>query len=181
MRGTPSADFLHAGPSAAQPGSETLQSRRAMLRFGVFLTSVGGAAGLIVRCSLPRCSPAARSLRSASSVPCVRPEGHAGECLPWLCSQRCRRSFFDDPGKVGFVPLLTFRRCRRLRLHRCDARCSMMRALMSLTANLVAARASATEGVTPVAVSTISVSGIGATLYERSEGGFVFATSADSL
>ena len=46
--GIPSADFLHAGPSAAQPASERLQNRLPILRFGVFLTTVGGAAGLIV-------------------------------------------------------------------------------------------------------------------------------------
>ena len=48
LRGIPSAEFLHAGPSAAQPALESLQSRLPMLRFGVFLRAFGGAAGLIV-------------------------------------------------------------------------------------------------------------------------------------
>ena len=48
LMGIPSADFLHAGPSAAQPASERLQNRLPILRFGVFLTTVGGGTGLIV-------------------------------------------------------------------------------------------------------------------------------------
>ena len=48
LRGIPSAEFLHAGPSAAQPAPERLQSRRAMLQIGVFLTTVGGGTGHIV-------------------------------------------------------------------------------------------------------------------------------------
>ena len=48
LMGIPSADFLHAGPSAAQPASERLQNRLPMLRFGVFLTTVGGGTSLIV-------------------------------------------------------------------------------------------------------------------------------------
>ena len=48
LRGIPSADFLHAGPSAAQPALERLQRWRGMLRFGVFLTAFRGADGHIV-------------------------------------------------------------------------------------------------------------------------------------
>ena len=45
LRGIASAEFLHADSSAAQRAPESLQSRRAMLRFGVFLMGLKGAAG----------------------------------------------------------------------------------------------------------------------------------------
>ena len=53
------ADFLHGGPSAAPASGghtvESLQNRLPMLRFGVFLMTVGGADGLIVlRCPRKR-------------------------------------------------------------------------------------------------------------------------------
>ena len=75
LRGIASAEFLHADSSAAQPASETLQNRRAIVRFGVFLMGWKGADGLIVvrrtprpRCSLPH--EAAPSGSPASSEAC---------------------------------------------------------------------------------------------------------------
>ena len=42
LRGIASAEFLHADSSAAQPASETLQNRRAIVRFGVFFNGMEG-------------------------------------------------------------------------------------------------------------------------------------------
>ena len=66
--------------------------------------------------------------------------------------------------------------------HLAEVRCALLNfefIRVSLTDNLVAARAATAEAVTPVAVSATSASGIEATLYVRSERGVVLATIDD--